>query len=645
MRAIEASIRSSSTGDRFHPLSYRTILTPTFSADTLAEVFGLAPSSLEELVRQIFGRPQSKAFKGTLPRADLTIPVDIDGYEPGTVRAPIDWQVQLQKDRRWRLMFNGLAWVPKLSRQDDVGMEAAGRAILDYRTHLLNCLPIDLGWDDFTWGDHPLAIRANSVLDFLDGYTKRPSSANPEVVLAAFQILLTQLAAILDDICYTPGHNHGLFQDLALLRAVGRLNGLCHGEAIQSHAVERVVTCQLARSISREGAHVENSPEYHLLFAKLLLRALLLPYIGGGPPVELHEALDAVLRSLVTFVRPDGTLAPFGDSARANIVKELERLRTGMVQQELYSPDDELVRILDHLITQGTSGQPPAERDAVFESVGYACLRSDWRMDQGTTMDDAPVCVHVKCGSVSRIHKHTDDGSFQLYGLKQELIVDPAKFTNDRSLPGSLNTDAFASHNVFRIIERNGIAWDDDTPQEARLADWQLEGDSWVLCRRSSERAKLARIIVFRRPRDLVIVDLLDSPDRVVGQAQLVLHPSLDRIEASTKATGFRASRSDGLGISVRTLPVEGLSAGGACDGGLSFAEAPYHPGMRKRELTRMALIRSTSQKGRGALATQVRIETTPEETIPRASVSFDQSGISVRFEDAEPIRIPFSWS
>jgi hypothetical protein len=644
LRAIEASIRSSSPSDRFYPLGLCEVLSPSFSADTVADLFGLEPGRLEGLVNGIFGRRWAGTFEGVPPRSELAVKVRLEGFDPGFVRSPIDWRSSLHDEYGWRLHFSGLAWLPELARGDPADHEAAGRAVLDFRDHLLRCLPIDLGWDRFTWNDHALAIRANAMLGFLIAYLNRPRLANPEVVLAALQILLVQLAGCLDDACYSKGHNHGLFQDIALLRALDRLTGICHREAIRDFVLDRIVVHQLGRSVSPEGAHVENSPEYHLLFAKLLYRALSIPYAAEDPPAELRDGLEAILGSLFPLVRPDAILAPFGDSTRGPIDRSLGDLRKGLVESGLWPADSRLVRNLDYILSRGAEGTPPEARDTVHPSVGYASFRSDWRMDAMAGGGDAPVCLHVKCGSLTRIHKHEDDSSFQLYGLGQELVVDPAKFANDRSIRASLNSHAFASHSVFRIVEKNGQPWDEDLPFRPGIEAWSLDRDPWVLCRRRGGWARLWRLFVYRRPADVVIVDLVASRERVAGQSQLLLHPSLDRIEALAGSTGFRAVRADGHGLLARSLPVLGLSAEGNWEGGLAFTEAPYHAKARRREMTRMALFRGTGRKGRNALAVHLRVDDGTHAAPPIPDVRWDGEALVLSFGDGDPVRVPFAW-
>lgn len=600
MKNIEFDIEKSSHNDKFYPLSFCYVMSKEFDERAARKLFGAHTPSFERLLAEIFPTYDGAPLKGTLPERAADLSVRIPGLPEVQIRSPIDWAMHTDGIYRWRLEFHGLKWLPEACREGDAGRRSAERAILDYQDFLLNrAVPMDFTWDRFTWGDVALALRTNALFDFLDKYLENPKTANRQVVLAAIQILAVQIAAMLNENCYTTGHNHGLFQDVALLRIIGRCKGLHARDEILALVSERICTLQMRKSLVG-GMHLENSPEYHLLFVRLALRATVADALGQSARKEVTDALAQALRSLCYFVVPPAQIVPFGDTARRDVQPDFRKIWRRAKGNPLLASRQDIMDVANFLRTSGETRPPDLPRNAVFKETGYACFRNGWMGHDMDTPSPPATCVFLKCGSASKIHKHDDDGSVQIFAFGQEMILDPGKFSNDRAAPGSRQTSESASHSLLLLDDgRGGVR----APGRSRILRYATEGTPWVLCERVFGSDRLLRAVVLFEEGGVLVVDVAGSKSPLSGWSQFLLFPTLTLCETESPPGHHRFNGERGVGMSISVVGVTGARRCAPEHGMLSIAESHFHPALGRREPTAMARIRFQTRGGQAALA------------------------------------------
>ncbi|WP_111428277.1 heparinase II/III family protein [Rhodobacteraceae bacterium DSL-40] len=600
MKNIELDIEKSSHKDKFYPLSFCYVMSREFDERAALKLLGDHNPSFERLLAEMFPLYDGAPLEGALPERSADLSVRIPGFPEVRIPSPIDWAVHTGDIYRWRLEFHGLKWLPDACAEGRAGRRSAERAILDFQDFVLNrAVPLDFTWDRFTWGDVALAIRTNALLEFLDTYLESPRNANRQVVLAAIQILVIQIAAMLNENCYTTGHNHGLFQDVALLRIIGRCKGMYARDEILEHVSQRICDLQMRKSLVG-GMHVENSPEYHLLFVRLALRAAGAEALGQSAKKEIADALSQALRSLCYFVVPPSQIVPFGDTARRNVQQDFRKIWRRARRDTLLGSRQEIMDVVDFLRSSGDERTPDLPKNVVFKETGYACFRNGWMRQDVDTSSRSATCVFLKCGSASKIHKHDDDGSVQIFAFGQELILDPGKFSNDRAAPGSRQTNASASHSLLLLDDGQGGV---RSPRRSRILRYATEGTPWVLCERVFGSERLLRALVLFEEGGVLVVDIAGSKSRLSGWSQFLLSPTLSLCERESSPGHHRFEGESGVGMSISVLGVAGADRCTPEHGKLNFAESHFHPALGRREPAAMAQIRFDTRGGPAALA------------------------------------------
>jgi hypothetical protein len=367
-------------------------------------------------------------------------------------------------------------------------------------------------------------------------------------VHAAASIILSHLYAQATDACYIPRHNHGVMQDLSILRHVRRFPALRDAGLLWKIAIDRLDQ-QVADSVTADGIHIENSPGYQVLYTGLLTDAIdVIQRWEEQPSRVVTEGRDRLLSALPYLLQPNLTLPQFGDTrngvVRGQLSGFLDRARTQAVGNEaVYEP-------LAWVLTQGASGMMPEQLDLVFADGGYAAFRSDW--DQGDP--ESAVTGHFTCSRLSSAHYHQDETSFEIYGYGHELIVDTGNYSYDRSNPlVRYQYEAFA-HNVLIV---------DDAPfvpsQPPGIVDYGVGPElSWVQGAHDNYAGlgveSLVRTFAYARPDSFVVVDHVRAPGTHSYAQYFHLHPSLSDVSVAGDHTVI-ARQPDGAGPAVVLAP------------------------------------------------------------------------------------------
>lgn len=265
----------------------------------------------------------------------------------------------------------------------------------------------NISQSEFPWGDHSTSNRVISIIDFID------YSANfikiDEIILKKITKDLNQSAKFLyNKYNYKNNNNHGIFQDLALLK-------------ISNHIVEKeiddfytnITTDRFAEQISNtysdNGFHLENSPGYHIWITDLANR-----YIKELKENNKYNKLKNNIVSLINtaecnkfyFLTNQEMIVPVGDSIYYKYK-------------------------LDNKCTDYTK--------FIADSVaGYQVYK------------DSKFYLLSKTQSPLYTHRHEDNMSF-IYELNNELIIDEVGFLDYTGSKDSLYANDKSAHNSFYI--------------------------------------------------------------------------------------------------------------------------------------------------------------------------------------------------
>ncbi len=399
------------------------------------------------------------------------------------------------------------------------------------------------------WGDLVTANRTRTML--LAWELLRHRDAQSESVAGLCRHLEHHGNRLADLDAYTSNHNHGYFQDEALLLLAHAMPELPNSHAWEALALDRL-SAQIDFSVTADGVHREHSPSYH---AGMLLRFInldgLLTDLGLTIAVDLKAVIQRMYGYIAFAALPDARAPLLGDSSRWIGSSSME-----------YIPDEAL-----YSLTVGHAGHAPAVVDAVFSEGGYAFFRDGWH-----SADDFDQTVYVAfvASAFSRSHKHCDDLSLLLYGYGKEWLVDAGFHSYDDDDPYHGFSLAPRAHNV---VEVDGTSYFDALPADRDTSSglhlitaFELGVDRSTVEgeHRLNDGVLFTRSVEYERPARVVARDSLRAEDDQEHAYVLYWHIAPDKQVEQTAPGEFWVSTDDATGPSLR-VSVTG-TVGLSCD-------------------------------------------------------------------------------
>ncbi|WP_067169457.1 heparinase II/III domain-containing protein [Microtetraspora niveoalba] len=213
----------------------------------------------------------------------------------------VDWSLDPYKSRSWQMVFQSLRWMGRLVAD----YEATGK-----QAYLNRATEIAKDWveknpyggrttNKYAWQDHPTALRAPALV-CLSRYV---SDAWLKNSLAVHAKLLA------DPRFYKAGHNHGLDQDIGLLRIGCRYNQ----KGWKDLALDRMVK-SMKLDIDSEGALREQAPRYAIyVHDRLRVATDTIKDCGLKVPDDLAKRWDGLPKHISAATQPNGYMVPLGD--------------------------------------------------------------------------------------------------------------------------------------------------------------------------------------------------------------------------------------------------------------------------------------------------------------------------------------------
>ncbi|WP_444903975.1 heparinase II/III family protein [Microbulbifer sp. CnH-101-E] len=250
-------------------------------------------------------------------------------------------------------------------------------------------------------GDHAFSNRTQSLCYLLSCLIH----ANKKIPQYIISTLLSN-GEYLSDICNYKHYNHGLMMDIALLGLVSTFEGnnISYPNHFKKNLISRL-SHSLTRDLTEDGVHIENSPGYHFWILRFL-KKLKEPLSVLDP--SLHKKASCSLRKAQEYasliVRPDGTVPTIGDT---------------------------------------------------HAGVKYKCskgLKSEFLRDANKVIFRDPtdkIWAYFSSGYKTHVHKHGDNGVFNLYYKGTDILIDPG-FLNYENSINSLKLKKTSYHNTVR---------------------------------------------------------------------------------------------------------------------------------------------------------------------------------------------------
>lgn len=342
------------------------------------------------------------------------------------------------------------------------------------------------------WTDSAVAIRVN-VMAYALLRAATLTSCDDARYERLFRAMLDHILLLCADHFFSGTDNHGLLQILGLLVFTKALPCFSWGAHVQALATKRLRKL-LERMVTSEGFVREHSSEY---------QAAILPILANMERFLTEESdrqflrtqLKSLRAALAHFIRPDGSLAPLGDTPpfiSPSTLNEITRARARVARQKDL---------------------------ALFPKSGYAFVRA--RL--GDNAANNVSWLALQGAFHSRIHKHCDDLAFLWSEGKQNILVDSGQqygydgllFVGplyDKgfyfSAPNRVYSESVHAHNA---VEIHGESYSRKIPPPGALPlsggqlsekYWLLEGE-W----QRPEGFRQQRRLVFSPARWLLVMD------------------------------------------------------------------------------------------------------------------------------------------
>lgn len=344
---------------------------------------------------------------------------------------PVDWTCPNISLRSFGTYVNGFWFLDEIFKEYLLeGNEADGKIILSYMLDWAEQNPVYSESSEWIWHDDATARRVARwciYYNFLENLCS-------EQERAAIETSLSYQAQLLgSDDFYTKRHNHGMFQDMALILYSILIE---NNAELQLQYIEKALSRTgdyLDYVYTSDGVHKEHSPYYA---RDVLANTLFLERLVHDISPEFSNHISNISKGgqeyLLQLIRPDGSWPSLGDSAQnPNAVSSIKNI--------MYDNTE-----LQYIQSNGKSGTCPSS-DKVFEDGGYAIFRSSWSdsANEGTWM-------LFNAATHSSTHKHGDDLEVILYH-KGDLFVEAGKRNYNYSDEMTAWSYSGYGHNVLLI--------------------------------------------------------------------------------------------------------------------------------------------------------------------------------------------------
>ncbi|MCL1891104.1 MAG: heparinase II/III-family protein [Coriobacteriia bacterium] len=351
----------------------------------------------------------------------------------------IDWNVQVAPSpRSYQLSLQGLNAPAILCRAFEL---TESKEYLDLseqliRSYLAYELSEKAKENEMVWHDHVAAIRAENLI-YCELVLDKWGGLDKDTKLLFEDILERSAEFLSDDKYYTKNHNHGVYQDRALLNIAFYLqNG--KSDAWIEHAKLRLEK-QFEHAYTTEMVHVENSYSYHLNITKLFQKTCrLLETHDDFSLGYFSEKLENSRDFMAWLLKPNGEYVQTGDSNKGDVNNFPKK----------YRKNKDLLACL--LNDKKESWNTPSYKE--YPEAGYFVYREFWNSDERPRQDS--IWCLFRAGCISRVHKHKDDLSFVLYGKGHDIFIDPGYYAYQKNDPLVAYLRSAKAHNTI-LVDNN----------------------------------------------------------------------------------------------------------------------------------------------------------------------------------------------
>ena len=406
----------------------------------------------------------------------------------------LEWNEDPFDDWTWQFYFHSLRMVSHLLNAYELSsnityLEKAQWFIESWMEHNPN--PKNQA-SERAWDDHSTANRISTMIYFWDYYR------NSEIFDETFAVELLNMLRKHGEFTansnnYYWGHNHGIYQDRALLQLAGMFPIFKHSQDWTETANYRL-SLQIKEGVTDSGVHKEHSPAYHYLVMKLFIDVNLFNVHYGIENKEISNLVDDMQEFLLHIAKQDGTVPMVGDSFDDRVMG---------ISQSIVTNDYLLYEVSD-----GELGVRVPYNDIVYEDAGIAIFKNDWE-------NSTPIYFALFNAFHSIVHKQSDDLSFVVSYGQTDYFVDSGKYNFVESDPFRKYIRSVFSHNTISVDNQTYNFRDYDFIGNPVIEKYGIGEDySYVKASHTIfSGVKITRTICFLESGAILIHDYIESEE------------------------------------------------------------------------------------------------------------------------------------
>ncbi|TCI78107.1 heparinase [Exiguobacterium sp. SH0S1] len=395
-------------------------------------------------------------------------------------------------------------------------------------------------YKEYRWpyNDHSTAIRTFHLLNYWDAYKKSTLHKDPAFTALILKTIHEHGTLLATPSFYMPQHNHGMFQDIALMAIAKQHPSFDKSVEWQTLATQRLQV-QIDQGISRDGVHLEHSPGYQSYLYYTFIRLKAWADANRFPLPSNVSRIDKMPVQLTYMMKPNGTLPIFGDT-------------TGVTQSLSIIPDIMKYPELAYAVTQGKRGKKPP---LTLKKVGtqYSFMREYWSAPP-RSFDNATQ-VMMTAGFNSKVHKHADDLNIDVYGLGRDFITETGRYGYTKR-PERARVFGVEAHNTVHRAGEN-LDLRPDMRGKSYIASIKDTGGTSVAIGESKLMGKGAnhrRTLVYDKAQTLVVYDRITSPTASKFVQRFHLAEGLKPLQSSLQNQNILYGDTSGRTIQIMQL-------------------------------------------------------------------------------------------
>lgn len=313
----------------------------------------------------------------------------------------------------------------------------------------------DIFQSPLMWNDHVASNRIIAILLFNDYSTQyiKPKDTQQKIINKILKDSILYLASPYN---YKQKHNHGIFQDFALLISSEYLLDKEKQKVYSTIALDRFAQ-QVRDTYDDKGVHLENSPGYHLAITDLLNNFVLYAK-------KLNLTIDSKTLNKVKlanenkyfFVLNNGNVPPVGDSTYGSY-------------DDFNQQDDQVM---------------------ISQDAGYVIFK------------DKTYYLLMRTQSISNVHAHQDQLSF-IYEVQKDLII---------SEPGFLDYSSSMENIFVHSPKAHNTVYFEDPKKTNYYFNKVLNNEQFFYCQIFSVDKSISRdFLLDKKLKILMIQDIINN--------------------------------------------------------------------------------------------------------------------------------------